>query len=103
MSRSYGPKFLLELAAADPNSLGVRLGRLCVNANIPAAYAAVALEVTRMTVYSWFRGKGVNEKKGKLIEVFMDMVGKDLADGVLPAKDTKDAKRYIESLIGIQL
>lgn len=103
MPRSYSPKFLLELAAADPSRLGVRLARLCVDANIPAAYVATALECSRMTVYSWFRGTGVSESKSKIVEVFIDMVKKDMADGVLPAKNTKDAKRYIESLLGIEI
>jgi len=103
MARSYSDKFLRELMEADPSSLGVRLGRLCVEANIPAAYAAVALECSRMTVYSWFRGKGVSEKKSKIVEVFMDLVKKDMDEGVLPAKGMKDAKHYIESLLGMQI
>jgi hypothetical protein len=56
-----------------------------------------------MTVYSWFRGKGVSEKKSKIVEVFMDLVKKDMDEGVLPAKGMKDAKHYIESLLGMQI
>ena len=63
MPRTYSEKFLKELMVADPSSIGVRLGRLCVDANLPAAYVAMALECSRMTVYSWFRGRGVSEKK----------------------------------------
>jgi hypothetical protein len=37
------------------------------------------------------------------VEVFMDMVNKDVENGVLPAKNMKDAKRYIESMLGIQI
>lgn len=101
MPRTYSEKFLKELMVADPNSLGVRLGRLCVDANLPAAYVAIALECSRMTIYSWFRGRGVSEKKHKLVEVFMVLVNKDMAEGVLPAKGAKDAKRYIEATLGI--
>jgi hypothetical protein len=56
-----------------------------------------------MTVYSWFRGRGISEKKRRIVEVFMEMVGKDVDSGVLPAKNMKDAKRYIESMLGIQI
>lgn len=101
MPKSYSTKFLNELMVADPTSLGVQLGRLCVDANLPAAYVAVVLECSRMTVYSWFRGSGISEKKRKLVEVFMDLVAKDMASGVLPAKGCKDAKNYILSSWGV--
>lgn len=103
MPRCYGDKFLRELMTGDPSSLGIRLGRLCVDANLPAAYVATALECSKMTVYSWFRGRGISEKRRQIVEVFMDMVGKDVENGVLPAKNMKDAKRYIESMLGIQI
>ena len=73
MSRSYSHRFLLALQQADGDRLGVKLGRLCVEANLPAAYVARALETSRMTVYKWFRGCGVREDKRKTIEVFMDL------------------------------
>jgi len=103
MPRSYSEKFLLELSHGDPKSLGVRLGRLCVDANLPAVYVAAALEVSRMTIYGWFRGRGISEKKARVVEVFMDLVSKDMAEGVLPAKNIKDGKRYVESLLGITI
>lgn len=101
MPRNYSVKFLNGLAAADPDSLGVRLGRLCVDANLPAAYVAAVLECSRMTVYSWFRGNGVSEKKRKTIEVFMGLIERDMVEGVLPAKGVKDAKNYIQAAWGI--
>jgi hypothetical protein len=54
-----------------------------------------------MTVYSWFRGSGVSEKKRKVVEIFIDLVSKDMAAGVLPAKGSKDAKNYILSSWGV--
>lgn len=101
MPRNYSIKFLNELMVADPTSLGVQLGRLCVEANLPAAYVAVVLECSRMTVYSWFRGSGVSEKKRKIVEVFIDLVTKDMAAGSLPAKGSKDAKNYMLSSWGV--
>ena len=49
MPRSYGDKFLVALKDGDPTRLGVKLGRVCVEANLPAAYVAKALDVSRMT------------------------------------------------------
>lgn len=98
--RSYGQKFLLELRDANPIKLGVQLGRLCVDNNIPAVYVAKVLKVSKTTVYAWFRGQSVREENRKTIEVFIDLVKKDAEDGKLPAKNTLDAKLYIESMVG---
>jgi len=103
MARPYGQKFLMGLQNGDPDSLGVQLGRLCVDANLPAAYVAKALNTSRMTVYSWFRGQSVREKKRKEILVFMDLVRVDMEHGLLPAKDIHHAKSYIEGMIGVEI
>ena len=103
MPRTYSEKFLRALSEADPGSAGVSLGRLCVDANLPAAYVSRALQVSRMTVYSWFRGRSVNERNLKTIDAFSKLVEEDMKNGVLPAKNLKDAKRYLEEMAGITL
>jgi len=100
MPRPYSEKFLLGLQQADANRLGVRLGRLCVEANLPAAYVAKAMEISRISIYHWFRGKGISEDKRSTVEVFMDLVTEDMKRGILPAKGNVDAKLYIQSMIG---
>lgn len=103
MARPYSEKFLLQLSGNHTDSLGVKLAKLCVEANIPATYAAAALETTRTTVYSWFRGQGVREAKRKLVESFIALLETDLANKDLPAKNTAEAKKYIEKLLGVTL
>lgn len=98
--RSYGQKFLLELRDADPTRLGVQLGRLCVDANIPALYVSRVLKVSKTTIYAWFRGQYIREENRKAVEVFIDLVKKDMDRGVLPAKNSIDAKMYLESMVG---
>jgi hypothetical protein len=71
-----------------------------VKANLPAKYVAVALDVTRMTVFSWFRGKPIRHKNLLRVETFTDLVESDTAKGLLPAKTTAAAKAYIEEMIG---
>ena len=100
MARSYGQKFLLELSQNDSTLLGIQLARLCVDANLPAAYVARALEVNPMTVYKWFRGTGIRESKRKTVEVLMDLIRHDIEAGLLPAPNTKAADEYIRNLIG---
>jgi hypothetical protein len=53
-----------------------------------------------MTLYSWFRGKPIRFKNQQLVEVFTDLVESDTAKGLLPAKNTADAKAYLEEMIG---
>lgn len=100
MSRPYSEAFLLELHKANPNKAGIALALACVNANLPAKYVAEALEVTRMTVFSWFRGKPIRHNNLLKIETFTDLVESDTAKGILPAKNTAAAKAYIEEMIG---
>jgi hypothetical protein len=100
MSRTYSEAFLIELHKANPNRAGTALALACVKANLPAKYVAVALEVTRMTVFSWFRGKPIRHKNLLRVETFTDLVESDTAKGILPAKNTAAAKAYIEEMIG---
>jgi hypothetical protein len=104
MPRPYSDKFLRDLSEnAEENNIGVELGRLCVAAKLPATYVAVALEASRMTVYSWFRGQDIRKKRRKEIRVFIDILKVDTERGVLPVKDIQEAKVYIENLAGVRI
>jgi hypothetical protein len=103
MTRPYSEQFLLSLTQADPNQIGVQLGRLCVEADIPATYIAAALSVTRMTVYSWFRGQDIRRPKRKEVEVLVDLMRQDFANGVLPVRSRFHAKSYVEQMAGIKI
>lgn len=98
--RSYGEKFLLELRDADPTRLGVQLGRLCVDANLPALYVSKILDVSKTTIYAWFRGQYIREQKRRSVEAFIKIVQTDMESGVLPAKTTLDAKMYLSKMVG---
>ncbi len=103
MARPYSEKFLLELSENTGEGLGVQLAKLCVKANLPATYVAVALETTRTTVYSWFRGQGIREEKRKTVETFIQLVREDLEKEVLPARNMLEARQYIEKVSGLTI
>ena len=103
MPRPYSEAFLIELAKQDDTRLGVQLAKLCVKANIPAIYVAAALETSPTTVYNWFRGRGIREEKFKVVEVFIEFLEAALREGRLPAKSIKDAKVYVENIVGVTL
>ena len=101
MPRTYGEKFLRQLNATQANGIGIKLAHTCVRANLPALYVAKALEVSITTIHNWFRNvQGVSEKHSKTIEVFISLVDHDMKSGRLPATSAKDAKIYIQEMIG---
>lgn len=101
MARPYGQKLLLQLEKTDKNTLGIQLAKLCIKANLPAYHVATVLEVSPTTIHLWFRGRGVRENKRKAVEVFIDLLKEDFANGVLPVQDTKAAVAYINGMIGV--
>jgi len=104
MPRTYSKEFIKELGTLKPfDTTGIQLAKACIRANIPALYVANALEVTRMTVHSWFRGNPIRDKKRRLVAVFTELVEEDLDNGVLPAKSTAHARKYIEDMVGRQI
>ena len=99
MARPYSERFLLDLNKADPTRIGVQLGKVCVKANLPTTYVAVAFNVSRMSIHSWFRGQYVREKNYERITKFIELVNKGLDKGVLPAMSSTDAKNFIDSKV----
>ena len=55
-ARGYSYTLVKAVNAADPKLLGVRLGKVCIERNIPATKVATDVGVTKQTVYSWFTG-----------------------------------------------
>ena len=60
---------------ADGRSLGVKLGRYCINRDIPVTDVMEFFEVSKQTVYSWFSGTHIPSKRhATLINKFLDKV-----------------------------
>jgi predicted transcriptional regulator len=59
MSKGYSSLTIQEIQQANPTLLGVKLAKICVDRNIPVSDVAEFFGVSRVTVYSWFRGKAV--------------------------------------------
>lgn len=56
MSNGYSSRFIKVVNSADTGKLGVQLGNLCIDNDIPAQDAAEHFGVTRATIYNWFKG-----------------------------------------------
>lgn len=59
MAKGYSLLTIREIKEANPALLGVKLGRVCVERDIPVSDVAEYFGVSRVTVYAWFRGKTV--------------------------------------------
>jgi hypothetical protein len=99
MPRSYSSRFLLTLNKPDAILTGQNLARICVEANLPASYVCKVFGISRMALHTWFRGGPIRTKRMKMVDAFIALVDKDLKAGMLPAKNLKEAKAYIEDML----
>jgi hypothetical protein len=73
MPKGYSLLMADEIKSADSQLLGVQLGRVCINKDIPVSDVASFFGVSRMTVYSWFRGKSiVSGKHAEKMQILVD-------------------------------
>jgi len=56
MSNGYSFRFAKAVNSADTSKIGVQLGNLCIDRDIPAVDVAEHFGVTRATIYNWFKG-----------------------------------------------
>ena len=57
---------------ADESLLGVRLGRVCIDYDVPVTEVASQLDVSRQTVYNWFMG--IHEPNQNLKGLIEDII-----------------------------
>jgi hypothetical protein len=55
-NQGYSAKLIRANQEADPNNVGVLLGRVCIMLDISVSQVASLLNVSRPTVYFWFTG-----------------------------------------------
>ena len=99
MPRSYSSRFLLTLSKSDAVLDGQLLAKVCVEANLPASYVCKVFGISRMALHTWFRGGPIRPRRMQLVLAFISLVNKDLKAGVLPAKNLKEARAYIEDML----
>jgi hypothetical protein len=98
MPTKYSHALIEAVQSTHVRGLGQELALLCIHADLPAAYVAQVLGVSRMTLHTWFRGGEIRERKHVVIEAFMKLVKEDIANGVLPAKTFSEARSYLQTM-----
>jgi hypothetical protein len=99
MPRSYSSRFLLTLSKPDAVMDGQLLAKVCVEANLPASYVCKVFGISRMALHTWFRGGPIRPRRIGIVDAFISLVNQDLKAGVLPAKNLKEARDYIEDML----
>jgi len=73
MSTGYASGFINEVKASDKSKIGVQLGKICIKKEIPVTDIAQFFNVSRVTVYSWFRGtSNVSEQHWEKMQKLID-------------------------------
>jgi hypothetical protein len=99
--RRYSPDFVEFLDARNvEDGIGIVLAKKCVKANLPMTVVSKILGVSRQTIHAWFRGGAIQSDRLEMIDAFMAIIDRDLAEGVLPLQDFKEAKKYYLDFIG---
>ena len=62
-TRGYSSRLIQANKDAAEDHPGVMLGRLCIAQEIPVSDVAEFFNVSRMTIYKWFKGKEQPRKK----------------------------------------
>ena len=72
MSQGYSLSLVLANQKANPKSIGVALGRFCINQGISVAMVADIFNVSRTAIYNWFSGASLPSREHiEHIERFM--------------------------------
>jgi hypothetical protein len=95
----YTEKYLRDLQDCNPMRLGVQLGKLCVSANLPPSEVAKVLQVSRMSIYNWFKGGAVRSRNVDRIEIFMRLVSDYVVRDELPMQTYKETKQFVKDHI----
>jgi hypothetical protein len=72
MSHGYSLNLVLANKQANPKSVGVALGRFCIEREISVITVADTFKVSRTAVYNWFSGLSLPSREHiEQIERFM--------------------------------
>jgi hypothetical protein len=71
MAIMYSEKFRLELNKFNSNLIGVKLAKLCVKADVPPIEVAEKCNVSRLTVYTWFRGGPIRSRNLEKVKILI--------------------------------
>ena len=92
----YSNRMYTAVKLAPKGRLGVRLGAVCIDAQIPVQIVAQWMGITRQGIYFWFIGETeVAERHHKKVERIIQVLTLALDEKALPAKDLAESLRVV--------
>ena len=68
-ARGYSLKLVEAIRGGDPSDPVIRLGKYCIENQVPVSDLATYFSVTRATIYNWFFGRmKPRQKRLQLLE-----------------------------------
>lgn len=98
MPAKYSSDLVDTVRSSPQRGLGQELALACIDANLPSAYVAQVLGVSRMTLHTWFRGGVIRERKHLKVETLVQLIQEDTAKGILPVKTLREARAYLQEM-----
>jgi len=93
----YSNRMHTAVKLAPKGMLGVRMGAICIDAQIPVQVVARWMGVTRQGVYFWFTGETeVAERHQKKVERIIQVLTLALDERALPAKNLEESLRVVD-------
>ena len=77
MSYGYSSRLIEQNKKADDTLLGVQLGRVCIQRDVPVSDVASHLGVTRQTIYNWFCGVNPPRAESEKIKEIISSLAAD--------------------------
>jgi len=77
MSYGYSSRLIEQNKKADDTLLGVQLGRVCIQRDVPVSDVASHLGVTRQTIYNWFCGVNSPRAESEKIKEIISSLAAD--------------------------
>ena len=94
--RLYSQKIYDAVAKADRTKLGVQLGCVCIDAQIPVQAVAKWFKVSRQAIYYWFTGvTGIKPAHEERAYQIIEILNAAVDDEALPAESLEGALKVI--------
>jgi len=91
--RGYSFRLVQANQAADSRKIGVKLGRYCIGKDISVYEIAQQFDVSRMTIYSWFRDARKSADEVTAMQAFLvSLMGPSVGLGITAAESLKQVK-----------
>tara|TARA_R100001510_G_C7644408_1_gene201863 strand:- start:1157 stop:1474 length:318 start_codon:yes stop_codon:yes gene_type:complete len=97
-TRAYGTRTIERLRDSVQDTDSLKFAAACIDARLNTGLLAKYFKVSRMTIFNWFNGRNINEKRLDRVVSFTEIILDDIEKGKLPLGTKKEMVAYFRSL-----